>query len=113
MNKVENFRVWNEAMVKKYNPESYIFRSNFLVRSLELRRFRKINELLQLTHNDDLLDIGCGTCEDAIHLARRGISVMACDLSAGMLNRADEQMVGTLLLPPRQGYTPKGQVIAF
>jgi ubiquinone/menaquinone biosynthesis C-methylase UbiE len=39
-----------------------------------------------------VLDIGCGTGDDAIHLARRGVHVIACDFSPGMLNRADEKI---------------------
>ncbi len=35
-----------------------------------------------------LLDLGCGTGQDALHLARRGLWVTALDLSPGMLNRA-------------------------
>lgn len=57
----QSFREWNEVMVKKYNPEDYIFHSNFLVRVFELKRFKKINDLLQSDNNDDLLDIGCGS----------------------------------------------------
>ncbi len=32
-----------------------------------------------------VLELGCGTGEDALHLARRGVRVMALDASAGML----------------------------
>lgn len=57
----KTFREWNEVMVRKYNPENYIFYSNFLVRFIELRRFKKIKDLLQLTIDDHFLDIGCGS----------------------------------------------------
>ncbi|MBU1024286.1 methyltransferase domain-containing protein, partial [bacterium] len=39
-----------------------------------------------------VLDIGCGTGDDAIHLAKRGISVMACDFSSGMLEKAERKI---------------------
>ena len=39
-----------------------------------------------------VLDIGCGTGDDAIYLARRGISVVACDFSSGMLGKAKEKI---------------------
>jgi ubiquinone/menaquinone biosynthesis C-methylase UbiE len=39
-----------------------------------------------------VLDIGCGTGDDAIHLARRGVSVIACDFSEGMLYQADKKI---------------------
>ncbi|MBN1253876.1 MAG: class I SAM-dependent methyltransferase [Deltaproteobacteria bacterium] len=77
----ESFREWNEAMVKKYNPEDYIFRSNFLVRFVELKRFRKIQDLLRLSNNDNFLDIGCGSgyfLNKAI--CKRGVGVDISDL---------------------------------
>ena len=39
-----------------------------------------------------VLDIGCGTGDDAIHLAKRGVSVMACDFSSGMLKIAERKI---------------------
>jgi ubiquinone/menaquinone biosynthesis C-methylase UbiE len=57
----ESFKEWNELMVRKYNPQDYIFRSNPVVKFVELKRFKKINKLLQLNANDDFLDIGCGS----------------------------------------------------
>jgi ubiquinone/menaquinone biosynthesis C-methylase UbiE len=75
------FRDWNEVMVKKYNPENYIFHSNFLVRFVELMRFKKIKNLLVLSSNDDLLDIGCGSgylLNQAV--CKRGVGVDISDL---------------------------------
>ena len=77
----QSFREWNEVMVKKYNPEDYIFHSNFLVRVFELKRFKKIKGLLQLGNNDDLLDIGCGSgylLNQAI--CKRGVGADISDL---------------------------------
>ena len=56
-----SFKEWNEVMVRRYNPEDYIFHSNFLVKFVELMRFKKIKDLLQLTIDDHFLDIGCGS----------------------------------------------------
>ena len=77
----QSFREWNEVMVRKYNPEDYIFHSNFLVRVFELKRFNKIKELLLLNNNDDLLDIGCGSgylLNQAV--CKRGVGVDISDL---------------------------------
>jgi len=41
-----------------------------------------------------VLDLGCGTGEDAVRLAQRGIDVLATDVSAGMLARAHEKAEG-------------------
>jgi len=39
--------------------------------------------------NDNILELNCGTGEDAIHLATRGISVFACDASQEMIAKAE------------------------
>ena len=57
----KSFKKWNEVMVRKYNSGDYIFRSNPVVKFLELKRFKKINTLLQLNANDDFLDTRCGS----------------------------------------------------
>ena len=84
----QSFREWNEVMVEKYNPENYIFHSNFLVRLFELRRFKKIKDLLRLNDNDNLLDIGCGSgylLNQAV--CKRGVGV---DISDLMIKTAKE-----------------------
>ena len=56
------------------------------------RRLRKrVQERLDANFKPGMLvlDIGCGTGDDAIHLARRGVSVVGCDFSAGMLSEAN------------------------
>ncbi len=40
---------------------------------------------------DRVLELNCGTGEDALFLASRGISVMACDASAGMIEVAERR----------------------
>jgi SAM-dependent methyltransferase len=77
----QSFREWNEVMVKKYNPEDYIFRSNFLVRFFELKRFEKILDILQLSNKDDFLDIGCGSGY-LLHqvICKRGVGVDISDV---------------------------------
>jgi SAM-dependent methyltransferase len=42
-----------------------------------------------------ILEIGCGTGEDAIHLARRGLDVLATDASAAMLRVASQKAART------------------
>jgi ubiquinone/menaquinone biosynthesis C-methylase UbiE len=41
---------------------------------------------------DHILEINCGTGEDALFLARNGISVVACDASEQMIRRARQRM---------------------
>ena len=42
--------------------------------------------------NDSLLELNCGTGEDAIFLASKGISVFACDASPQMIARATQRL---------------------
>jgi ubiquinone/menaquinone biosynthesis C-methylase UbiE len=79
----ESFREWNEVMVAKYNPENYIFHSNFLVKFIELKRFKKIKDLLKLGSSDNLLDLGCGSGYLLNQAAcKRGVGVDISDLMA-------------------------------
>jgi SAM-dependent methyltransferase len=42
-----------------------------------------------------VLELNCGTGIDAIHLAHRGVSVLACDISSRMIELARQNAVGT------------------
>ena len=42
--------------------------------------------------NDNILELNCGTGEDAIFLAGKGISVFACDASRQMIARAEQRL---------------------
>ena len=46
---------------------------------------------------EKLLEINCGTGEDALHLARLGVSVVACDLSERMLSVARAKLMAERL----------------
>jgi ubiquinone/menaquinone biosynthesis C-methylase UbiE len=77
----KSFRKWNEMMVRKYNPENYIFHSNFLIKFVELMRFKRIKDLLQLTIDDCFLDIGCGSGYLLKEIVcRRGVGTDISDL---------------------------------
>ena len=39
-----------------------------------------------------ILEINCGTGRDAMHLAQRGVSVVACDASSGMIATAGQRL---------------------
>jgi SAM-dependent methyltransferase len=47
---------------------------------------------------DYVLELGCGTGEDALHLARRGVRVLAADASAAMLDVARAKVQGNALV---------------
>ncbi|HTF69211.1 MAG TPA: methyltransferase domain-containing protein, partial [Edaphobacter sp.] len=42
--------------------------------------------------NDNILELNCGTGEDAIFLASNGISVFALDASPQMISRAEQRL---------------------
>jgi SAM-dependent methyltransferase len=44
-----------------------------------------------------ILELNCGTGIDAIHLAQRGVSVLACDISSRMIELARQNAVGKRL----------------
>jgi len=41
---------------------------------------------------DSVLELGCGTGEDALFLAQRGLRVCACDISSAMVGKAEEKL---------------------
>lgn len=48
----------------------------------------------RFAHGDRVLELGCGTGEDAVHLARRGVEVLATDRSAPMVDAARRKVEG-------------------
>jgi len=50
--------------------------------------------------NDNLLELNCGTGEDAFFLASQGISVFACDASQNMITRAEQRLAHISPAPP-------------
>ena len=42
--------------------------------------------------NDNILELNCGTGEDAVFLAGRGVSVFACDASQQMIAKAEQRL---------------------
>jgi SAM-dependent methyltransferase len=59
--------------------------------SVALRTFRP---------NDNVLELNCGTGEDAFFLAEHGMSVFACDTSPQMIARAEQRLSQKSPLPP-------------
>ncbi|MCI0709419.1 MAG: class I SAM-dependent methyltransferase [Chloroflexi bacterium] len=58
-------------------------------RYLRGRVWQRLDHLFQ--PGDTVLEIGCGTGEDAIHLARRGVYIIATDASPEMLNQTEQK----------------------
>jgi SAM-dependent methyltransferase len=61
-------------------------------RSLRKTIWRAITE--RVSPGKQVLELGCGTGEDALFLARRGIRVMGTDISAEMVEQARRKLAG-------------------
>ena len=69
-----------DAVAGRYDAA---FTDQLLGRWLRSAVWARLEE--QFAPGDHVLDLGCGTGEDAVWLARRGVSVTAVDASPGML----------------------------
>src|SRR5271154_4792276 len=69
-------------------------------RSQRASVWRHIDPLFQA--GETVLDLGCGTGEDALHLAAAGVRVRAFDKSSEMVRIASERGVEASVLPIEQ-----------
>ena len=67
------------------------FSDSVLGKLLRGRVWRQLDAAFQAGHR--VLDLGCGTGEDAVHLAARGVHVVATDSSPEMTARTREKVV--------------------
>lgn len=58
--KNREFSEWNEAMVRKYDPESYHLHSGFIVRYIEKLRVDAIRKAIKSQAGDRILEVGVG-----------------------------------------------------
>jgi len=58
--KYDNFKEWNEEMLKKFDLEHYHDNSNFIIRFIESRRVKWILRFLEIDEKDKVIEIGCG-----------------------------------------------------
>lgn len=56
----DNFREWNEEMLKKFDLEHYHDNASFIVRFIEGRRVKWILKFLEARGDDRVLEVGCG-----------------------------------------------------
>lgn len=84
------FVQWNEEMARKYDPEDYHLRSNFLIRCVERRRLRAIMCFLDASQQDAVLEIGCGA-GNVLEQVRSG-QLHGIDLSTYLLKKSQERL---------------------
>jgi ubiquinone/menaquinone biosynthesis C-methylase UbiE len=89
---VEDVERWNDALARKYDIDDYYVRSGFLIRWIERRRLRCIQDLIAATRNDRILEVGCG----GGHVLRLfpGADLTGVDVSGEMLRKARHNLAG-------------------
>lgn len=75
-----------------------LFTSSLIGRAQRAAVWRKAVSVFQ--PGQRVLELNCGTGEDAFFLARQGISVCACDASPGMITRAQARKVAEAPFAP-------------
>jgi SAM-dependent methyltransferase len=78
-------RYWNE-IAETYDQ---IFPETLIGRTQRDAVWRRLEEVFQ--PGQRILEINCGTGIDAVHLAERGVCVLACDLSPRMIELATQR----------------------
>ena len=75
-------QLWNHATIGRLQREAV---------------WRRLDPLFR--PGDSLLDLGCGTGEDSLHFAERGVKVRAIDASCEMVRVARSRGVDASVLP--------------
>jgi len=88
--KPEEFKDWNEEMVKKYDPDAFHHHPNFFVRFIERRRVKVIFDMMMLHQESFVLEVGCGA-GNVIEKASRG-RLFGVDLSSYVLRKAKNRL---------------------
>jgi ubiquinone/menaquinone biosynthesis C-methylase UbiE len=88
--KPEEFKDWNEKMVRKYDPDSFHHHHNLFVRFIESKRVNTIYKLLNISHDDYVIEIGCGA-GNIIDQAPIG-KLFGTDISPSILSKAKEKL---------------------
>jgi ubiquinone/menaquinone biosynthesis C-methylase UbiE len=76
-----------DSLAARYDD---LFTRSMIGRAQRSAVWRVFNEAFKA--GDHILEINCGTGEDALFLARNGLSVVACDASEQMVRRARQRM---------------------
>lgn len=86
----EEFKEWNERMVKKYDPDAFHHHSNPFVRFVERKRVKTIFKLMDIHKDDRALEIGCGA-GNVLEKAPRG-NLFGVDISTFILTKAKQKL---------------------
>ena len=92
--KPEEFRQWNEWMVKKYDPDAFHQHPNRFVRFIERKRVRTIAKLLKTNKYDRVVEVGCGAGNVIKNVS--GGQLFGVDISDFILRKAKQKLKGVV-----------------
>ena len=88
--KPEEFKEWNDKMVKKYDPDAFHHHPNPVVRFIEFKRVRAILKLMNPGKEGRILEVGCGA-GNILEKAPGG-KLFGVDISAFILTKAKQKL---------------------
>jgi ubiquinone/menaquinone biosynthesis C-methylase UbiE len=86
----EEFKEWNEMMVIKYDPDAFHHHANPFIRFTEKKRIKAIFKLINVSHQDRVLEIGCGA-GNILEKASLG-KLFGVDISLFILTKAKRKL---------------------
>ena len=92
----EEFKAWNERMVKKYDPDAFHHHPNPFVRFVERKRVRTVFHLLEIHKEGRVLEVGCGA-GNVMEKAPGG-KLFGIDISYSVLYKARRKLKGMAFL---------------
>jgi ubiquinone/menaquinone biosynthesis C-methylase UbiE len=108
--KTEEFRSWNDEMIRKYDPDAFHRHSNPIIRYIEGKRLETILELMDKNDKEGrVIDVGCGA-GNILEKVPSG-NLFGIDISAFILFKARERLGenASLLQSDAQSLPYKGQ----
>jgi ubiquinone/menaquinone biosynthesis C-methylase UbiE len=88
--RANEFKDWNERMLKKYDPDAFHHHSNPLIRFVERRRVDTIVKLMDIDKEDCVLEIGCGA-GNVLERIDSG-KLFGADISLSILSKARRKL---------------------
>jgi len=108
--KPEEFRAWNDKMIKKYDPDAFHHHSNPIIRFIEMKRVKAVLRLTDKDHKEGrVLEVGCGAGNILEKVP--SMNLFGIDISTLVLSKAKEKLRENafLLQSDAQSLPYKGQ----
>jgi len=108
--KPEEFRAWNDKMIKKYDPDAFHHHSNPIIRFIEMKRVKAVLRLTDKDHKEGrVLEVGCGAGNILEEMPP--MNLYGIDISTLVLSKAKEKLRENafLLQSDAQSLPYKGQ----